>query len=172
MKPRQCRVAFVHDAGRIDDHQFPEDRSVRRQGRGVFQNLLERKFVCPGKRDTIGQRFYLPADFFLPELLNGRSTDDHHYLFSVRQHLQDVLDGIEIIDADRNHGIVWREHGELHAPLVHRRKHHGGAGKQILPMPLHERGRRRADAYDQVERFLGMEGAKVLDKRRLGVFIA
>jgi hypothetical protein len=39
-------------------------------------------------------------------------------------------------------------------------------------MPLHERGRRRADAYDQVERFLGMEGAKVLDKRRLGVFIA
>jgi len=55
------------------------------------------------------------------------------------------------------------------SPPLHRRQHHGGCGKELLPVTLNESGRRRADAHDEVERVLGEEGLKVLDEWLFGV---
>ena len=54
-------------------------------------------------------------------------------------------------------------------PPLHRRKHHGGCGKELSPVTLDESGRRRADAHDEVERVLGEEGLEVVDEGRSGV---
>jgi hypothetical protein len=85
--------------------------------------------------------------------------------------LQDVLEGPEVIDADRNDGIARGEQRRLHAALLHRGKHHRRAGKKVRTMALHEGGCGRADADDEVERAFGMERAKVFDERRL-IFVA
>ena len=83
MEPGQRSVALVHDTGRIDDHQLPEDRGMRRQRRGLFQNVVERQIIGPRKCDAVGKRRYFPADFLLPKLFNGRGADDHHDMFLV-----------------------------------------------------------------------------------------
>ena len=62
--------------------------------------------------------------------------------------------------------------GILNATLFHRREHHGGVGKELLPVPLDKGGRGRADADDQVERLFGKERTQILDERSLRVFIA
>ena len=38
-------------------------------------------------------------------------------------------------------------------------------------MPLHEGGRGRADAHNQVERVFGKQGTQILDERSFSVFI-
>ena len=87
-----------------------------------------------------------------PELFNGRSADHHCHMFGVRQYLQDILDRSQIVDSDRDNGVIGGEIGILNATLVHCREHHWGGGKELLPVPLNKAGRGRADAHDQVER--------------------
>ena len=93
-------------------------------------------------------------------------------MFGVRQYLQDILDRTQIVDSDRDNGVIGGEIGILNATLVHCREHHGGGGKELLPVPLDKAGRRRADAHNQVERSLGIEGTEILDERSLWIFIA
>ena len=112
------------------------------------------------------------GDLFLPELFNGRSTDHHRHIFGIRQHPQDILKGSKIVDPDRNNGVIGRERGKLNSALVHGREHHRGIGKELLPVPLDEGGRRRADAHNQVERMFGKKRTQILDERSFRVFIA
>ena len=61
--------------------------------------------------------------------------------------------------------------GDLHEPLLERREHDRGAGKKAGAMPLHKRGRGRADAHNEVERLLGVQRPKVFDERCLGIVV-
>jgi hypothetical protein len=62
--------------------------------------------------------------------------------------LQDILDRTQIVDSDRNNGVIGGEIGILNATLVHCREHHRGGGKELWPVPLNKAGRGRADAHN------------------------
>ena len=162
----------MHDTRRIDDHQLPEDCGLRRKRGSVFQYVLERQIVVPRNCDPVCKGPHLLANLLLPVLFDGGSADHHCHIFGFRQYPQDILEGSEIVDRDRNNGVIRGKNGIPNSALVHHRKHHGSRGKELLPMPLDKGGRRRADAHNQVERPLGKEGTEVFDERAFRVFIA
>src|SRR5262245_37158720 len=61
--------------------------------------------------------------------------------------------------------------GELNATFVHRREHHGDAGKQLGSVTLDKGRRRRTNAYNEVGLLLSEQRAEVTDERNLRVCI-
>ena len=51
--------------------------------------------------------------------------------------------------------IIFREAGPLNAALLYHCEHHRRRGKELLPVPLHEVGRGRANAHNQIKRAFG-----------------
>ena len=69
---------------------------------------------------------------------------------------------------DGDDGVIRGKVGILNSPLFHRRKDHGGRGKELPPMALNKGYCGRAEAYNQVERTFSIEGTKILANAALG----
>ena len=52
---------------------------------------------------------------------------------------------------DGNDGVIRSKVGILNSSLFHRRKHHGGRGKELLPVTMNKGDCGSAEAYNQVE---------------------
>ena len=59
MKPAQGLAAFLRKTCRINRHQVPEDRRVRRQRGRLFQYVLKRQIIEPRERHPLLKRFEL-----------------------------------------------------------------------------------------------------------------
>ena len=90
----------------------------------------------------------------------------------IGQYTQDVLDGRRIVDGNRHDGIVFGKNGILNPALVYHREQHGCCGEELFAMPLDKRGRRRADADDQIKWPVGEDRIEILDERAFGIFVA
>ena len=86
-------VCLVRHACRIDIHQVPEDRAVRRKSCCVLQNFFKRQFIVPSKFDPPGQRREFAAHLLQPKRLIRRSSVDDGDGLCERQHAQDIFEG-------------------------------------------------------------------------------
>ena len=167
----QRYVGLVRNPCRVDVHQMPEDRAVRRQSCGIYQNVFKRQLIVPSQFDPPCQWREFAAHLLQPKPLIRRIPVDDRDGFCERQHAQDILEGRGEVVRNGNHRIVFRQPVVLDPALLHRRKHHRRCWKQPLTMALDEVGGGRADGDDEINRSIGIKAAKIFYKCGFRFFI-
>src|SRR6516164_6242077 len=117
MKPAQGLAAFMRETCRINRHQVPEDRRVRRQRGRLFQYVLERQIIEPRERHPLLKRFELSTHLLQPELFVWGIANHHGHVFRVRQEAQDIVDDARKIVCEWDDGVIWSEFRGVYATL-------------------------------------------------------
>jgi hypothetical protein len=105
IEPRQRPVAFMRDAGRIDNHLVPEYCGMCRQSCKLFQRLVIRERIVPSDLDAARERLQLPPHLFLPEPFIRRIAVYDRYHLRVRRDAQKAFEKNEKAMGDGNYRI-------------------------------------------------------------------